>query len=70
MRVLEVALKSVRRRPRLAKSTTAIMQFVEEEVARVLAADPMLEAARQRAIRRAGRIGNGRAAAPGLLAAH
>jgi len=31
------------------------MQFVEDEVAKVLAADPTLAAARQRAIRRAGR---------------
>lgn len=52
---LEVALRSVRRRPSLAKTTKAVMQFVEAEIARVLATDPTLEAARQRAIRRAGR---------------
>lgn len=37
------------------------MQFVEAEVARLLAADPAVEAARKRAIRRAGRSASGRA---------
>ncbi len=63
-------MSSVRRRPRLAKSTEAVMQFVEDEVARLLAADPTLHAARQRAVRRAGRAGNTRAAAPRMAAAH
>jgi len=44
------------------------MQFVEDEVARVLAADPTLEAARQRAVRRAGRTLARRAAVPELAA--
>lgn len=46
---------SVRRRPKLAKSVDAVMNFVESEMAKVLAADPAVEAARQRAARRAGR---------------
>ena len=49
------ALRSVRRRPRLAKSVDAVMQYVEVEIAKLLAADPDLDAARQRAVRRAGR---------------
>ena len=66
---LEVALRSVRRRPRLAKTTEAVMRFVEDEVARVLAADPGVAAARQRAMRRAGRT-TARNTAPGLAALH
>jgi hypothetical protein len=66
---LEVALRSVRRRPKLAKSTEAVMRFVEDEMARVLAADPGVAAARQRAVRRAGRAG-ARTLAPGLAAIH
>ena len=45
---------SARRRPKLAKSVDSVMQFVEAEMAKVLAADPTVEAARQRAVRRAG----------------
>jgi hypothetical protein len=66
---LEVALRSVRRRPRLARTTEAVMRFVEDEVARVLAADPGVTAARQRAMRRAGRA-TARSIAPGLAALH
>lgn len=44
------------------------MQFVEAEVARVVAADPEVEAARQRAIRRAGRSASGRPAGHVLIA--
>ncbi len=54
MRELEVELVAARRRPRLAKSVDSVMQFVETEMAKVLAADPAVEAARQRAVRRAG----------------
>ena len=45
------------------------MRFVEDEVARVLAADPGVTAARQRAMRRAGRA-TARSIAPGLAALH
>jgi hypothetical protein len=45
------------------------MRFVEDEVARVLAADPGVAAARQRAMRRAGRV-TARSTAPGLAALH
>jgi hypothetical protein len=51
---LEVELVAARRRPRLTKSVDSVMQFVEAEMARLLAADPAVEAARQRAVRRAG----------------
>ena len=61
-------MRSVRRRPKLAKTTEAVMRFVEDEVAKVLAADPGLAAARQRALRRAGRAT--RSLAPGLAALH
>ena len=37
------------------------MQFVEVEVAKLLAADPTVEAARKRAVRRAGRSALARA---------
>ena len=67
---LEVALRSARRRPRPAKSTEAVMEFVEAEVARVLAADPTVEAARQRAIRRAGRSSSRRLAGAEMIATH
>jgi len=46
---------SARRRPRLAKSVDSVMNYVEAEMAKLLAADPTVEAARQRALRRAGR---------------
>ena len=45
-------MRSVRRRPRLAKSVDAVMQYVETEMAKLLAADPEVDAARQRAVRR------------------
>lgn len=61
-------MRSVRRRPKLAKTTEAVMRFVEDEVAKVLAADPGLAAARQRALRRAGRAT--RSLTPGLAALH
>ncbi len=46
---------SVRRRPKLAKSVDAVMNYVEAEMAKLVAADPGVEAARQRARRRASR---------------
>jgi hypothetical protein len=46
------------------------MQFVEAEVARLLADDPAVEAARKRAVRRAGRATAARAPGHELLAAH
>lgn len=46
------------------------MEFVEAEVARVLAADPTVEAARQRAIRRAGRSTSRRFPGPEMIATH
>ena len=52
---MEVELVSHRRRPRLAKSFDSVMNYVEAEMAKLLAADPTVEAARQRAVRRAGR---------------
>lgn len=61
-------MRSVRRRPKLAKTTDAVMRFVENEVAKVLAADPGLAAARKRAVRRAGRAAH--AVTPGLAAPH
>lgn len=45
------------------------MEFVEAEVARVLAADPTVEAARQRAVRRAGRSSR-RLAGVEMIATH
>ena len=52
---------STRRRPRLAKSVDSVMQYVETEMAKLLAADPAVAAARQRAVRRAGRVASRRA---------
>lgn len=46
------------------------MQFVEAEVARLLADDPAVEAARKRAVRRAGRAASARASSHELLATH
>jgi hypothetical protein len=46
------------------------MEFVETEVARVLAADPTVEAARQRAIRRAGRSSSRRLTGVEMIATH
>jgi hypothetical protein len=52
---VEAELKSVRRRPKLAKSLDAVLQNVDAEMAKLLAADPDLDLARQRAVRRAGK---------------
>jgi len=46
------------------------MQFVETEMAKVLAADPAVEAARQRAVRRAGTAPARRAGGSALNPAH
>ena len=46
------------------------MQFVEAEVAKLLAGDPAVEAARRRAVRRAGRAASAGASGHELLATH
>lgn len=61
-------MSSSRRRPK-AKTTEAVMQFVEAEVAKVVASDPGIEAARLRAARRAGGASR-RAATRELTLAH
>ncbi len=61
---------SARRRPKLAKSVDSVMQFVEAEMARTIAADPSIAAARQRAIRRAGRPASRQGTGHALIASH
>lgn len=46
---------SARRRPKLIRSVDSVMTYVEAEMAKLLARDPSVEAARQRAMRRANR---------------
>lgn len=60
-------MRSARRRPKLAKSVDTVMQYVETEMAKLVATDPDVDAARQRAVRRAGRA-TPRRPTPGQLA--